>query len=155
MSRYIFITTRKQHKPVKCMKLCTRFHIHGHNIPGRSIISMPVFAQADGASAIPAELYWDSACLQNTCPNRLRQLFQMHMSCRSLTPCILDADSDTMNIIVIIPNGFGKRSHSGHLRLMKYMCIVIKFSHFLPSVFTIYFSILFYYSYMLNYIYYL
>ena len=66
---------------------------------------MAVFAKADRAAAVAAKFDWHTAGLQNTRADLLGQLLQMHMSGSGLAPRVLDADTRTVNVLVVISDG--------------------------------------------------
>ena len=104
MGGNILITAGEEHQSVKCVQLGAGLHIHGHDISGRRIVSVAVLPQADGASAVSAELNGHTARLQDPCPHLLGQLLQVHVARRRLTPCVLDPDPRAVDILIIIPN---------------------------------------------------
>lgn len=90
---------------------------------------MAVFAKADGAAAIAAELDRHAAGLQNACADLLGQLLQMYMTGSGFAPCVLDADARTMNVVIVITDGLGKSTHTRHFRFQQNVCVVFELSH--------------------------
>ena len=105
MRRNVFVAAGKQHKAVEGMQLRAGLNVHCHNISGGRIIPVAVFAKADRAAAVAAKFDWHTAGLQNTRADLLGQLLQMHMSGSGLAPRVLDADTRTVNVLVVISDG--------------------------------------------------